>query len=117
VQTSIEMLCSALETAASASDRTPYDIAAAAAGIAHLGRALVAVATVEQNTRRGHAYDSLVRQLGQECIDLAATAPPAETRTTLLAAAVGDAIGTALSGSNAVERRVLIARTVDALDP
>ena len=117
MQTSIEMLCTALETAASTCDRTPYDIAAAAAGIGHLGRALVAAATVEQSTRRGYALDTLVRQLGQECVDLAATAPPAETRTTLLAAAVGDAIGTALGGSNAVERRVLIARTVDALDP
>jgi hypothetical protein len=114
VATSIKQLAAALETTATAADRTPYDIAAAVAGIGHLGRALVAAA---ETTRRGNAFDALAGQLGQECVDLAASAPPAETRTTLLAAAMADSVRLQLPAASITQRRVLISRAVDSLTP
>ena len=110
--TSIEQLAAALETTATSADRTPYDIAAAAAGIGHLGRTLVAAV---ETTRRGNRFDALVGQLGQDCVDLAASAPPAETRTTLLAAAMADSVRLRLPAASMAERRVLISRAVDSL--
>ena len=110
--TSIEQLAAALETTATSADRTPYDIAAAAAGIGHLGRTLVAAV---ETTRRGNRFDALVGQLGQDCVDLAASAPPAETRTTLLAAAMADSVRLRLPAASITERRVLISRAVDSL--
>jgi hypothetical protein len=116
---SIERLAAALETAATDTERTPRDIAAAGAGIGHLGRALLALAAAEDNTNTvaGRTFDLLVQRLGQECADLAATAPQAETRSTLLAAAVADSIGHTLPTTTVIDRRVLISRVVDALDP
>jgi hypothetical protein len=117
VATSIEQLATALETTATSADRTPYDITAAAAAIGHLGRTLVAAASAAETTRRGNAFDTLVRQLGQDCVDLAASAPPAKTRTTLLAAAMADSVRLQLPAASITQRRVLISRAVDSLTP
>jgi hypothetical protein len=112
VATSIDQLAAALETTATSADHTPHDIAAAAAAIGHLGRTLVAAASAGETIRRGSAFDALVRQLGQECVDLAASAPPAETRTTLLAAAMADLVRQLLPAASMAEWSALISRSV-----